>query len=203
VLDPRSEARLASVLPRHPAGRRKLTIPLAGVALALAMAAPVLATFAVVLVGLPLLATLGDSEAHRLRSRHGVAGGWAERRMSPGALAPTRFVRNLAMSVLRSSPVVGIGAVLLGGWYGLKGLDVPKPLLHWGLRGVGLFVVGLSVALAREGSSRFRTGLGIDVLVERAAPEGRTTERVVIAWLVAIFLVAGALWLTPDPFPLP
>lgn len=173
------------------------------VALAAAMADPVLATLLVVVVGLPLLATLGDSEAQRLRAAHGVEGGWAERRLAPGALAPTRFFRNLVVSIVRASPVVGIGAVLLGGWYGLKGLHVPDGLLHLGLRVIGLGVVGALVALSRDGSSRFRTGLGLDVLADRLAPGGRTSQRLFVVWVVAVILVAGSLWLTPDPFPLP
>ena len=70
------------------------------------------------------------------------------------------------------------------------------------LRGIGIVVVGVVVATARDGSSRFRSGLGIDALVERWVPEGRTTEGLVIGWVVAVFVVAGSLWLTPAPFPL-
>jgi hypothetical protein len=187
----------------HPPGRRKLTVPLLAVALATASAAPVLVTALVVLVVLPLVATIGDSAAHRLRTRHGVAGGWAERRLAPGALAPARFVRNVAASVLRASPMIGIGAVLLAGWYGLEGLDAPALLLNVTLRGIGIVVVGVVVATARDGSSRFRSGLGIDALVERWVPDGRTTEAMAIGWVVAVFVVAGSLWLTPAPFPLP
>jgi serine/threonine-protein kinase len=187
----------------HPPGRRKLTVPLLAVALATASAAPVLVTALVVLVVLPLVATIGDSAAHRLRTRHGVAGGWAERRLAPGALAPARFVRNVAASVLRASPMIGIGAVLLAGWYGLEGLDAPALLLNGTLRGIGIVVVGVVVATARDGSSRFRSGLGIDALVERWVPDGRTTEAMAIGWVVAVFVVAGSLWLTPAPFPLP
>lgn len=187
----------------RPAARRRVTVPLGVVALAVAMADPVLATLLMVVVGLPLLATLGDSEAQRLRAAHGVEGGWAERRLAPGALAPTRFFRNLVVSIVRASPVVGIGAVLLGGWYGLKGLNLPDVLLEVGLRVIGLGVVGALVALSRDGSSRFRTGLGLDVLAERLAPGNRASQRLFVVWVVAVILVAGSLWLTPDTFPLP
>jgi hypothetical protein len=187
----------------HPPGRRKLTVPLLAVALATASAAPVLVMAVVVLVVLPVLATLGDSTAHRLRVRHGVAGGWAERRLAPGALAPARFVRNVAASVLRASPMIGIGAVLLAGWYGLDGLDAPRLVLDVALRIIGIVAVGVVVATARHGSPRFRSGLGIDALVERWVPGGRTTEALAIGWVVAVFVVAGSLWLTPAPFPLP
>lgn len=187
----------------RPPARRRVTVPLAVVAVAVAMADPVLATLLMVVIGLPLLATLGDSEAQRLRAAHGVEGGWAERRLAPGALAPTRFFRNLVVSIVRASPVVGIGAVLLGGWYGLKGLNLPDVLLEAGLRVIGLGVVGALMALSRDGSSRFRTGLGLDVVAERLAPGNRASQRLFVVWVVAVILVAGSLWLTPDPFPLP
>ncbi|MBX3285614.1 MAG: protein kinase [Actinobacteria bacterium] len=195
--------RLPLAIGPHPPGRRKLTVPLFAVALATASAAPVLITALVVLVALPLVATVGDSAAHRLRAQRGLAAGWAERRLAPGALAPARFLRNVLASVLRASPMIGIGAVLLAGWYGLEGLDAPAGLVNVALRVVGAIVVGVVVATARDGSSRFRSGLGIDALVERWVPHGRTTEAVAVGWVVAVFVVAGSLWLTPAPFPLP
>lgn len=188
---------------RRPPGRRHLTVPLFLLAVGAGAAAPVLATALLVAVVLPLLATRGDSAAHRLRVRYGVADGWAERRMGPGALAPARFVRNVVASVVRASPLVGLGAVLLAGWYALEGLDVSRELLHAALRVVGVVVVGAIAYLARQGSRRFRTGLGLDDLAARLTPDGRLNERVVVLWLVSVALVAGGFWLTPSPFPLP
>jgi hypothetical protein len=187
----------------HRPGRRKLTFPLAAAAIALGAAAPVLATALVVLVVLPWLATYGDSVAHRLRAQHGVAGGWAERRLGPGTLAPARFTRNVLVGIVRSSPVLGVGAVALAGWYGLESIDPPRALLHLTLRLIGAGAVGIIVVTSREGSHRFRTGLALDELVGRWVPGGRTNERVVVIWLLAAALVAGALWLTPSTFPLP
>ncbi|NLD77491.1 MAG: protein kinase [Acidimicrobiales bacterium] len=197
------DARLALALGPHRPGRRKLTVPLAVAATALGAAAPVLVTALVVLVVLPWLATYGDSVAHRLRVQHGVAGGWAERRLGPGTLAPARFTRNVMVCLLRASPVVGVGAVALAGWYGLESIDPPRALLHLALRVIGATVVGIIVVTSREGSHRFRTGLAIDELVARLVPGGRTNERVVAIWLLAAALAAGALWLTPSTFPLP
>lgn len=197
-----TEARLPLAVGPHRPGRRKLTVPLAVAAIAAGAAAPVLATALVVLVALPLLATIGDSVAHRLRVEHGVAVGWAERRLAPGALAPVRFARNVAVSVVRAIPVLGVGAVALAGWYGLDGLDVARPLLHHSLRLLGAVVVGVLVVTARVGSRRFRTGLALDELTARWLPGGRTTEKVVVGWVLAAALVAGALWLTPSTFPL-
>ncbi|CAN5873452.1 hypothetical protein BH23ACT2_BH23ACT2_25060 [soil metagenome] len=199
--DPDPRLRLA-VGPHRP-GRRKLTYPLLAVALATGSAAPVLVTAIVVVLVLPVLATVGDSVAQRLRAEHGVGGGWAEQRMSPGALAPARLVRNLVRSVVRASPVIGLGAVLIAGWYGLERLSVPRGATDLALRVTGVVVVGALIAASRHGSRGFRTGLGIDELVARVVPDGRTTERVVVIWVVTIFVVAGAIWLSPSPFPLP
>lgn len=196
-------ARLPLAVGPHPPGRRRLTVPALLVVLALASAAPVLATAVLVLVVLPALATLGDSAAHRLRAAHGVAGGWAERRLAPGALVTPRFVRNVAASVLRAIPMLGVGVVLLAGWYGIDALGASRTLVDGALRLIGLLAAGVLAMAAREGTARFRTGAGIDHLVVRLVPGGRTTERLVVLWIVAAFLVAGALWLRPDPFPLP
>jgi hypothetical protein len=173
------------------------------VALAAGSAAPVLVTAVVVVLVLPLLATVGDAVAQRLRAEHGMGGGWAAQRMAPGALAPVRFVANAVRSVVRASPVIGLGVVLIAGWYGLDRLSTPRSATDLALRATGVVVVGALIAASRHGSRRFRTGLGIDELVVRLVPEGRTTERVVVIWLVATFVVAGALWLSPSPFPLP
>ncbi len=202
-VSPRHEQRLpVAVGPNRP-GRAKVTVPLALVTVACASAAPVLVTALVVLLTLPLLATTGDSAAHRLRHQHGVVRGWTERRLSVGALAPWRFARNVAASLLRALPMLAVGAALLGSWYALARTSIDRRLVDMALRVIGIVVVGVIVASARTGSARFRTGLGLDALVERVAPDGRTTERVVIAWLVAAVVIAGALWLVPDPWPLP
>ena len=187
----------------HRPGRRKITVPALFVGMAFGAALPLVATAVVAGVVVPLLATVGDSVAHRLRRAHGVAQGWAERRMSPAALAPTRYLRNLVMCVVRSSPLIGLGAALLAAWYALDGLNLAAPAMAWMLRGIGAFTVGGILATSRVGSARFRTGLGIDDLVARWIPDGRTNERVMIGWLVAAALVAGLLWLDPDTFPLP
>ena len=198
-----ADPRLGLAVGPHRPGRKKVTVPLAVLAIACGAAAPVAMTGLVVLFVLPWLATFGDSVAHRLRVEHGVVGGWAERRVAPAALAPIRFVRNVLTSLFRASPVLGVGAVTLAGWYGLDGLDVPRSLLHVLLRLIGATVVGVIVVTAREGSPRFRTGLALDELVVRWVPGGRTNERVVVGWLVAAALTAGALWLTPSNLPLP
>lgn len=184
-------------------GRRKVTLPLAAVAVACAMAAPVLVTAAVVLIVLPALATVGDGLARRLRAEQGLDGTWADRSLPAALLAPTRYVRNVVVAVVRTSPVVGVGAVVLGLWYALGQTAVPQPVLDWSLRLIGAATVGGVLASSVKGSARFRTSLGVDELVRVAAPDGRTTERVAIGWIIALSVVAAAIWLTPDPFPLP
>ena len=183
-------------------GRRTLTFPLLVLAVSLGGAAPVFTVAVLVGLVLPLIATHGDSVAHRLRLQHGVADGWAERRVGPAAVAPVRGVRNVFSSALRASPLVGLGAVLMAGWYGLNGLDLDRSVLGLALRAIGVVVAGSIALMSRHGSRRFRTGLGLDDLADRLARTGGVSERVVVLWLVAGALAAGAWWLSPSPFPL-
>ena len=194
--------RLPGPIGPHQPGRRKLTVPAVAVALAAASVAPVAVTTVLVLVVLPWLATVGDGAVQRMRDAHGLGSGWAARRLGPATLAPARFVRNVAVSFVRALPMVGVGAALLGGWHALRSLDVSRSLLDLSLRAIGLIVVGVLLATLRDGSSRFRTGFGVEDLVRRWLRDGRTDERVVVGWVVAVALVAGALWLSPDPFPI-
>ncbi len=195
--------RLAWPVGPHRPGRRKLLAPLTLVALAAATAAPVLVSLVLVLLVFPALATFGDSVAHRLRWENGMHGGWAERRLAPGALAPARLVRNVIFSVVRSWLALLLGAVLVGAWYGLDRITNSEWILDFTLRAIGLVAVGLLLSFGRTGSPRFRSALGLDELVARWVPEGRMTERLVVLWVICIFLTAASLWLTPAPFPLP
>ena len=187
----------------HRPGRRKLLVALMLVALSAASAAPVMVSLLLVLVVFPGIATLGDSVAHRLRREYGMTLGWAERRLTPGALAPARLARNIMFSVLRSSLALIVGAVLVAAWYGLGQLTSNPVALDLSLRGIGLVVVGIILAVGRSGSARFRTALGLDELVARWVPDGRTSERLVVLWVVCTFAAAASIWLTPSPFPLP
>ncbi len=192
----------APALDLVPNRSRLVTLPLAVFAVAAGSAAPLLVIGFVVLVVLPLLATVGDGAARRQRAERGFAEGRAER-LPPSVLVPSRFVRNLATSVLRTSPIVGVSAVFLGCWYFLDQTALPQGILDIVLRLIGGGAVAMLLLAAREGSPRFRTGLGIDRLVIRLAPDGRVTERLVVTWLVIAIGVVAALWLTPDAFPLP
>ena len=132
-----------------------------------------------------------------------MTSGWAERRLKPGALAPARLARNIMFSVLRSSLALVVGGVLVAAWYGLEQLTSNPVALDLSLRGIGLVVVGIILAVGRSGSARFRTALGLDELVARWVPDGRTSERLVVLWVVCTFAAAASIWLTPSPFPLP
>ena len=185
------------------AGRGKVTLPLAAVAIATGSAAPVIVAGIIVLVVLPLLATIGDWVARDLRTGQGTVGGWAERSLPSALWLPVRFVRNIGVSIVRTSPVIGVGAVLLAAWYAFSQTSLPVGWLDFLLRVIGGGTVAALLLTSREGTSRFRTGMGIDELVARGAPDGRTTERLVVGWILAVVVIAAALWLTPDAFPLP
>lgn len=180
-----------------------MLVPLTIATVLVASAAPVAVTAAMVFCALPLLATMGDSEAHRLRVQHGVAGGWAERRMPPGPLAPIRLLRNMVVSLLRASPMLLVAGVLVAGWYGLDELVDAVVVIDLTLRAIGVLVVGVLVAPARHGSARFRTHLGVYRMVDSLVPDGRISQRLVVCWLLALFVSVAAIWLTPSPFPLP
>ena len=185
------------------AGRAKVTVPLALLAVAAGSAAPLVVMGLVVLVALPALATLGDAVAQRHRAALGFSGGTAERRLPGAVLGPLRFVRNVGVSVVRCSPIIGVSAVLLAAWYALSHTALSTNVLDLLLRAVGGGAVAAVLLTSRSGSSRFRCGLGLDELAQRWAPEGRITERLVVAWIVVVIVIAAALWLSPAAFPLP
>ncbi|MCB0971381.1 MAG: serine/threonine protein kinase [Acidimicrobiales bacterium] len=179
------------------------TAPVAAALVGLGAALPVAATAVVLLAVLPVLATIGDADARRLRLEVGVEPGWADRHLPSSVSGIGRFLRNLVVAVLRSSPIVGIAALLLGGWYALDATSAPAAITEWLLRLVGAATVAALLASAREGTARFRSGIGIDAVAARLVSGGRFSERVVVLWLLAVVVVAASLWLTPDPLPLP
>ena len=205
VVEPRY--RVVDGLPRpigpHRPGRKLVLTPLAIVAVVAGSAAPVIVIALLVLVALPIVATMGDSTAHRLRGEQGEVAGWAERRMSSGALALPRYARNVVFSIVRATPVLIGGSAAILGWYGLDNLGVDRTVLDVVLRVIGAVGAAILVAGAGNGSVRFRSGMGTEELVARISPEGRPNERVIVLWLVCGFVTAGALWLAPSPFPLP
>jgi len=195
---------VAPMVGPSPAGRWKVTVPAAAAALAIGSAAPVATIAVLVLLGLPLLATWGDSVVHHARQQAGTAHGWLERAAPAGAAAPVRLVGNVVVSVVRAVPTVALAGGLLGLWYGLRHLHVAVTITDLVLRLIGLLVTALLVLPARRGSPRFRTGVAIDDATGRLLePGGRLGQRAVVLWLVAAFFTAGGLWLSPDVWPLP
>ncbi|MDQ6697461.1 MAG: protein kinase [Actinomycetota bacterium] len=200
----RSAAAPPSIVGPYAAGRWKATVPLACMALALGAAAPVAAIITLVLIILPLLATWGDSVVHRFRRESGTAQRWIERATPPAAAAPVRFVGNVVVSALRSLPIVALTGALVGLWYGLDRLGVSQTGLDGVLRAIGLLTTTLLVVPARIGSPRFRTGVAIDDAVSRlVTPGGRLGQRGAVLWILAAAAIAGAVWLTPEVWPLP
>jgi serine/threonine-protein kinase len=184
-------------------GWRSVVWPLAAVAVAWSAAVPVLAVILVAALVLPLLATAGDSQAHRERDEAGVANGWAEQRMSPRALAGPRLVRNMAFGVARGLPALGLGAVLLLGWYGIEGVGAASSVLDALLRLVGVVSMVVLLTVGTSGAGRYRPDGGLERVVAWIRPDGRVGERAIVVWVVALGLVAAALLLRPTPFPLP
>jgi hypothetical protein len=202
-LPPLQEPHAVGSAPAGTGARRSVLLPLLALALSAGATAPVMVVSAVVLVVLPVLATWGDLEVRRQRIRDGVAEGWSASRAPEWSVAGARFARNVVASTLRCSPIVGVGAVLLGVWYLVAETSLGLGLVHGLLRLIGAGTVAALLLGSAQGSDRFRSGLGIDALVDRLAPEGQMASRHLVAWVVVAALVAGLLWLDPDPFPLP
>jgi hypothetical protein len=172
----------------EPPGRAKVVWPAVAVGVAVTGALPVLGAVLLASVVLPALATVGDTVVRRRRD---------------GGYVVVRMLRNAAVGVLRTSPVIGVAALLLGLWYLVAETSLGQGVVDAMLRTLGMGTAAALWLATREGSERFRSGTGVLALVERASPAGRTTQRLVVGWVVAAAVVAGALWLEPHPFPLP
>ncbi|MFN8019003.1 MAG: serine/threonine-protein kinase [Acidimicrobiales bacterium] len=159
---------------------------------ALGSSLPVVIVGLLVLVVFPLLATVGDH-----------VGLDAPRRVPTPVLAPARFARNLFASALRTSPILGLFALGLALWYGLDATSLSQGLVDALLRVVGAGAVAALLLSVREGSSRFRTGPGLDAVARWWAPDARITQRIVVGWVVCLAVGAIGLWLVPDAWPLP
>ncbi|MCB0976688.1 MAG: protein kinase [Acidimicrobiales bacterium] len=203
---PASRYRIVDGVPRpvgpHAPGRRKVLLPLVAIAVAAGSAAPVLATALLVLAVLPVLATAGDTVTQRMRGEHGTKG-WTQGGVPAGLLLVPRLVRNVVLSIIRTAPIVVGGGAAIAGIYALDRLGAGSWVVDGTLRAVGAVACGTVAFGARNGGPHFRSGIGTEQLVERLAPGGRTNQTVVVLWIVAVFLVAGSLWLSPSAFPLP
>lgn len=170
-----------------PAGRRWVTVPLGGAAMALASARP--ATL-VVLLGLalaPLVATVGD---RAVRPEHARV--WL----------PLWWARNLVISTVRTigpALVVFLGTCL---WYGSTAFSALAPTGPWVLRVVGVVAGGLLGLSISRGGEGFRSHLGLDVVTRRLLPRGRLSSAGVALLLVCVGLAAIGLAVAPEAWPL-
>ena len=183
-------------------GRAKVTVPLFALAVVAGSAAPILVLAVVVGLVLPTLATIGDGVARRRRASLGTAPGWGEAHLPAPVIGVARFVRNVGVAIVRTSPILGVTAVLLAGWYAMAQTSLPQGFLDVTLRLVGGGAVAAILLTSREGSPRFRSGLGIEQVVARSLPGGKVSERLIVAWIIIAMVIAIALWLSPDAFPL-
>jgi serine/threonine-protein kinase len=186
----------------HRRGRRKVLAPVLVACVAFASATPVVVAAVAVLLALPALATLGDAIVHR----HRLATGQAWRRWHhwpPGLVLPLRAARNVGLSVLRALPALCFGAVVVAATVLIEHAH-GAPLLRDGVVRVGgaVLAVGL-VWPAATGGGHFRSGLGIERLVDRFLDDRGRYE--VSGWtllLVCTAVTAAGLWLTPEIWPL-
>lgn len=186
----------------HRRGRRKVTVPLIAAAVALASAAPVAVVALLVIGVLPALATCGDLMRHRHLRWHGGADGWFAR-SGDAVVVPVRFLSNLVVSAVRSVPALALDAVLVGGWVFARRASVAVTGTDILLRVTGVAVAVLLLYPVGRGSQRFRTDVAVHRITDDVVDgDGRLLSRGWVLWLVAVGLVALALWLHPDPWPI-
>jgi hypothetical protein len=183
-------------------GRWLVTVPVTAAVVALVSAAPVLFAAVVVLVALPALATTGDLALHRHRRTWGGATTWFQRRSERVAAGP-RFLRNVAVSLLRAVPALVVLVVLVACWYPLHDSVRTVGAADWFLRLSGAIAGLLLVVPALRGSAKFATGTAVDAAHLRVAPEGLRLARAGwVLWLACALLVAIGLGFSPDVWPL-
>jgi hypothetical protein len=201
ALDPGAYLPGPTIGPGEPS-RWLVSLPIGGAAVALTSAAPVLLTPLLAFGAVPALATAGDLLVHRARSTWGIETGWVDRQGSTTA-AVARFLRNLAVSAARALPVLAALAVLVAIWYPMHDIHALVGFSDWYLRAVGA-AAGLAIVVpALRGSPTFASGVAIDEIHRRVAPNGRgITQAGVILWLVCLALVAIGLLVSPDVAPL-
>jgi serine/threonine-protein kinase len=191
-------ARIRSAGPREPGGdepppppppppwRWLATAPLATVAAALCVAAPVVGMALLVLAALPTLATIGDLRRGR-------------RRLS----IPWRLVRNAAQSTIACLPAIGLVSLAVVTAVLLDHISATTALDDVVAAAGG--AAGALAACRAVGSDRwsFAAPDALDVWQARATQGRSLLGPGFAAWAVAIVAVMGALALHPDLWPLP
>jgi serine/threonine-protein kinase len=171
-------------------GRRWASLPLAVMAAALGAAAPVAALPLLVLVLLPVLATVGDL---RRRRRHRLLG---------AVSAPFRCVRNAGVALVACIPalLVAGGTVAVALMFQAGGAPSAAEAVLRGGGGTAAFVAW-SIVVGDRG--RFAAGDAVDALAERVLDTyGRPTGGAVGLATVAGFVALAAVGLSPDLWPL-
>ena len=191
-----------SVVGPAESGRAWITVPLAGVVVALASSTPLVLVVAVAVVGLPLLATAGDLVVHRNRQST-----WSDlrrwHRAAPRSVAPILFIGNVAVGVIRAVPALAVGAVGVLVARSIGNADTANAWRDFAVRLTGVAAMLCLVVPARNGGRTFRSGLGLDQFAAWAM-EGQTKPRgrTVAVWTVLVFLIALGAWLHPELWPL-
>jgi hypothetical protein len=180
-------------------GRWKAGLPLAVAAISLGSAAPVLVAIALILIAMPVLATMGDYRMHIERQHAGRAAGWLDRR-DAWAAAPLHVAKNVLVSLYRSVLPVAFLAAMMALAYLLEKVKLERVEPYW-LRATGAATALMLVKLGAN-PGRIRTSEGLDeVLARITSPSGRLTQAGWVLWIVCIGLTAAGLFLTPDPYP--
>ena len=181
------EERLDLAAGTVPAGRRWVTVPLAGAAMALASASPVPI---VALVGLgvaPVLATVGD----RILQPHRNPAWW-----------PLWWARNVGLGLVRSLGALLVLAIGLCLWFGTDAFDAFDAAGPWVLRVTGLVAGGILALSIGRGGPGFRSHVALDAVARRLLPRGRPTLPAGVLLLVCLGITAAGLAFQPEAWPL-
>lgn len=184
-----------------PRWRGWVTWPCGVAIVALASASPIIVSAALTIVVLPLLATVGDLQAHRHRRRTGSARRrWDDAR--PTTVAPVRFVRNLAIALVRSLPAIAVAAIGYATVQVLTDGGIVSTARDLTIRVTGIVMSLVLLLPARHGGRGFRTDLGITagagwVMEHRTRPGVRTF----VIWIVAVAVTAFGMLFDPEMWP--
>lgn len=161
-------------------------VPFVITVIVLGSAAPVLTGGILVLLVLPLLATIGDL-----------------RRRGLGRFGATRFLRHLVTSLMRALPAIGLTALLLLVHRAVVGADHEPVVAVALLRLTGIIAAILLLGALRGRRDRFPVRDGLDRMTSALRADGRIGERTIAVWIVLLALIVIGLWLEPTPFPFP
>lgn len=189
------------VIGSGPRWRGWVTWPCGVAVVALASASPIIVSAALTVVILPLLATVGDLQVHRHRRRAGIGRRrWQDARSA--TVAPVRFIRNLAVALLRSLPAIAVAAIGYATVQVFTDSGVNSTARDLTIRVTGVMMSLVLLLPARHGGRGFRTDLGITagaewVMEHRTRPGVRTFA----VWIVAVAVTAFGILFDPEMWP--